>query len=70
MKVVICDNCGRQDDWSMRGIPFHPRGAVIRLRAKTDGEEFVNTLEICETCKEILLKQFPKLAEVLKEKQS
>lgn len=65
-KYAICDNCGEKDDYSMeRGKPILYQGAVIQIR-EDDGDKFQCELEICNTCVEKLLKEWPKLDEAIK----
>ena len=70
-KYAICDNCGEKDDWIVNQVPILDGGAVLKLRGDTGSDEFEHTLEICETCKNKLLKEWPRLAEAIaKESES
>jgi hypothetical protein len=62
-KWAVCDNCGEKDDWSIDGRPFFNGGANLQLRDESGSEEFDHTLEVCPNCRELVLKQFPKLKE-------
>lgn len=63
-RYAICDHCGAQDAWTINDNPILVGGATLLLR-EDDGSELEHTLELCEDCKELLLKKLPGLAKAL-----
>jgi hypothetical protein len=65
-KVAICDNCAATDDMNIGKGPFLNDGVVLGFYRDNNTEPEAE-LEICEACKNRLLKALPNLAKKLKE---
>jgi len=62
MRFAICDNCGAKDDAAYK--PNHPilvGGVLLQFRQEDGDDEMEAELELCEECRNELLKAFPKL---------
>ena len=63
-RKACCDNCDATDDWEIGGKVIFTNGLLLQFR-HDDGSEDTTELEVCPTCRQLILAAFPNLEKVL-----
>ena len=63
-RYAECDNCGDKDDMNYGSGPILVGGVVLQFRA-ADGDDIDCKMDLCQGCRQKLLKLMPKLQKVL-----